>query len=226
MFDYQDLSTTTFNGGRWYQTPGSKFYPSITTILGGSMPVEKEKALTGWRNSLGAEKADRITKAAADRGTAVHLMIERHLKGEDVFAHVNGKSFAPEDVNSFTALKGKLKNIEKVWCQEAALYSDTLEIAGRVDCIGIYKGKPCIIDFKTSTRVKADKDIEDYKLQLTAYAAMHNEMFDTNIDHGVILMVADVGFPLEFNVELNKYFDALCLRIDQFYEKVEKTALH
>jgi genome maintenance exonuclease 1 len=87
-----------------------------------------------------------------------------------------------------------------VWGQECALYSPSLEVAGRCDLVGKYKGIPVIVDFKTAGRVKGHKDIGDYKLQLAFYACAHNEMFGTNIRDGVILMVAQTGFPMEFNV--------------------------
>jgi len=215
-FEYPELTTISENGMRFYKTPDENFYPSVTTVLGGTLPPEKSKALANWANAIGAVNAQKKTQAAADRGTAVHLMIERHLKGEPPFSP---GEFEQPIINSFNALKLKLKNINDVWCQEAALFSHTLGIAGRVDCIGEYKGTPSIIDFKTSTRIKTDKDIEDYRLQLTAYAVMHNEMFGTDINHGVVLMTSDSGFPQEFHVDLGDYVGPLCDRVVEFYKK-------
>jgi ATP-dependent exoDNAse (exonuclease V) beta subunit len=217
-FEYKDLSTESINGMRFYKIPNGDLYPSITTVLGQTMPEEKSKALKNWANAIGQVNAKNITQKAADRGTAVHLMIERHLKGEQPFSP---NEFDQTHINSFNALKLKLKNINEIWCQEVALYSDMLAVAGRVDCIGVYKGVESIIDFKTSTRIKSDKDIEDYRFQLTAYAIMHNEMFGTDISRGVILMTSDSGFPQEFHVNLGEYVDPLFERVQDFYQNLK-----
>lgn len=216
-FNYPEMSTVPFKGMRFYETPNGKFYPSITTVLGGTVPVEKELALKKWQTSLGMDVAQKKTQEAADRGTAVHLLAERYLKKEDL---IQGEKFSQADINSFNALKLKLNKVEEVWGQEVALYSDLIELAGRCDVIGVYKGKPCIIDFKTSTRIKSKEQVEDYRLQLCAYSIMHNEMFGTEIVDGVILMTSDGGFPQEFSVNLLDYVEPLIARVDEFYKKL------
>jgi len=123
------------------------------------------------------------------------------------------------DIAAFNALRLKLDKIEEVWGQEVALYSSTIEVAGRCDLIGKYKGRSVIVDFKTASRVKGKKDIEDYNLQLAFYAIAHNEMFGTDIQHGVILMVSDLGFPQEFNVNLLDHYEELGKRVDSFWSK-------
>ena len=213
-FSYPQLDTVEFRGLRLYETPDGNYYPSITTVLGKTVSNEKEQALEKWRISLGADVAQQKTKEAADRGTAVHLLAERFVKGEDLVR--DGESFCQSAIIAFNALKLKLKNIVP-WGQEVALYSNVLGIAGRADLIGVYNGFPAVVDFKTSSRIKSDDDIEDYKLQLCAYAIMHNEMFGTDIDTGIILMTSMGGFPQEFRVKLSKYKDALIQRINAFY---------
>lgn len=219
-FNYPSLTASEFKGMRFYETPHGEFYPSITTILGGTMPEEKQVALKKWQNSLGVAKAAKFTADAANNGTKVHLLAERFLKQEPLVQP--GDDFSQADHNGFNALKLKLKRVNEVWGQEMSLYSDLIKVAGRCDCVGIYDGTPCIIDFKTSTRLKSKKDIEDYRLQITAYAIMHNELFDTNIENGVILMTSAGGFPQEFRVDLTKYVEQLTTRIDEFYTKLYK----
>jgi ATP-dependent exoDNAse (exonuclease V) beta subunit len=219
-FDYPEMTTVPFSGMRFYETPSGKFYPSITTVLGGTASEEKTTALKKWQTSLGADKAQQKTQEAADRGTAVHLLCERFLNKEELFKP--NEKFNLDDVKCFNALKLKLNKVEEVWGQEVALYSDLIELAGRCDLLGIYKGKPCIIDFKTSVSIKNESRIEDYKLQLCAYSIMHNEMFNTNITHGVILMSSAGGFPQEFNVNLLDYVEPLIERINAFYKQLSK----
>lgn len=222
-FTYPELSTVSHNG-RWYCTPQDKYYPSITTILGTTSPPEKVASLENWRNSLGHAKADAVSKTAMERGTNVHLLAERYLKGEQVDAHIGGKPVPHPDMASFNALKFKLKNIDEVWGQEVALYSDSIEVAGRCDLVGKYKGVPCIVDFKTASRIKKREDINDYALQLAFYAIAHNEMFGTDINTGVILMVAETGFPMEFTIDLPDQYEELGKRVEIFWAKALNSA--
>lgn len=222
-YPYVDYPAEMALGKRWYHTPHGSF-PSITTVLGGSEPAEKTASLENWRNSLGREKAAKVTQDACDHGTMVHLLVERFLLGEDPYAPVNGLQIPGPDKSAFNALKLKLKQITAVWGQEQSVYSPTLEVAGRFDCMGEYKGVPSIIDFKTSmNKVKNKSDIADYELQLCFYAHAHNELYGTEVKQGVILMVAQTGFPLEFIIDLEPKLPELKGRIAIFWEKLLAT---
>lgn len=172
-----------------------------------------------WQESLGVSKAAAVTKAAATRGTNVHLLIERFLKGEQVDAPIDGKPVNPTDLNAFNAMKLMLKKIDEVWGQEVPLFSEELEVCGRCDLIAVYDGQPVIVDFKTSSRVKSKSDIHSYKLQLAFYAKAHNEMYGTTITEGVILMVAETGFPMKFIVKLEEVEVELRERVAAFWHQ-------
>lgn len=216
-FLYPELQTVSHQGRRWYDTPAG-FMPSITTVLGYTEPEEKKESLKKWQEALGPVKSAQVSKAATDRGTNVHLLCERFLKGEKVDAPINGQPVPYADVQSFNALKLKLNKIEEVWGQEVTLYSTSLELAGRCDLIAVYKGRPVIIDFKTSSKVKNTKDIHSYKLQLAFYGTAHNEMYGTDISEGIILMVAETGFPMEFTVKLDEALPELKERAARFWQ--------
>jgi PD-(D/E)XK nuclease superfamily len=221
-YTYNEIETTNDLGLRWYHTPNGA-YPSITTILGITRPEEAKQALSNWRTSLGAEKADAVSKKATDRGTNVHLLAERYLRKQEVFAPIHGKTVIDSDKAAFNAIKLKLDRIDEIWGQEVPLFSRKYEVAGRCDLVGKYKGVPVIIDFKTAGRVKHHKDIGEYKLQLAFYAQAHNEMFGTDIRMGVIIMVAETGFPMEFNVPLEPEYPELQKRVDAFWVKTLNT---
>jgi len=222
VFDYKELQTEQLKGMRFYHTDQGP-YPSITTILGTTQPEEAKKALENWRNALGPVKAAEASKKATDRGTNVHLLAERYLKKEDPFAPINGQPVPDPDKASFNALKMKLDKIDEVWGQEVPLVSHFYGVAGRCDLIGVYKGVPVIVDFKTAGRVKSKKDIADYELQLIFYGDAHNEMFGTAISEGVILMIAETGFPMEFHVPFTDELRLrLAARVDEFNEQLTK----
>lgn len=212
--DLPTLKVVTLpNGKRHYTTPEGLKYPSVTTVLG-----DQDKPwLTDWRNSLGKEKADAETKRAGERGDAVHKLAEIYLNNE-LTSEIT-KPYKPELVNWFNKVKLNLNKVDNIRIQEAALYSDVLRVAGRVDCIGEYEGVLSIIDFKTSTNAKVKAMVYDYYLQTTAYALMWEEMTGEHIDDIVIIMSVEKGMgPLIFKEKVHKYISPLMKRINKYYE--------
>lgn len=205
-----DLRTTEGPRGRFYHTPEGNKYASITTILGS---VEKPY-LTDWRNSLGSIKADKEMKRAADRGSAVHAMIENFLNNDPN----PSQGHKIEHVTEFNSLRLYLKNINNILTQETALWSDVLKTAGRVDCVGEYKGKLAIIDFKTSNNSKTHAMIEDYWLQVTAYAIMFQERYNIQIDNAAIIMSVEKGVPLVFTKPIESFIEPLVQRINTYHK--------
>lgn len=205
-----DLKTIESSKGRLYVTPEGNKYPSITTVLGaGEKPWLKD-----WRNMLGEAKADKEMKRAADRGTAVHLMIERFLNNEEEPT----RDQRLEHISEFNSLRLHLKKVNNILTQETALWSDTLKLAGRVDCVGEYQGVLSIIDFKTSTNDKKDTMIQDYFLQTAAYAVMFQERYDIQIDQVVIIMSVEKGvMPLIFKQPVEPYIEPLLHRINKYH---------
>ena len=166
---------------------------------------------------------EEVVDEATTLGTAVHLAIENHLNGLDweqfsddrlgLMAHQIAKRF----------IDNCLGDIEEVWGLESGLVVDGL-YAGTADCIGIFKGKPTIIDFKTAKKIKRKDWIEDYFLQGAAYANAHNVMYETDIESIAILMVdRDLLFKefLVNNKEFVSYTDKWKQRIIGYYKKHE-----
>lgn len=205
-----ELQTIEGSKGRQYITPEGNKYPSITTVLGAG----EKQWLKNWRNMLGDARANKEMKRAADRGTAVHLMIERFLNNED--QPTAGQLL--EHVSEFNSLRLYLKQIDNILTQETALWSDVLKVAGRVDCVGEYQGKLSIIDFKTSTNDKTGSMIQDYFLQTSAYALMFQERYDIQIDQVVIIMSVEKGvMPLVFKQPVEPHIEPLLHRINKYY---------
>jgi len=204
-------SKTLHSGVRHYQTPTGEKYPSVTTVLG-----HKEKPwLEDWRKMLGPENAAKETQRCADRGTAVHELIEHYLNNEADFT----RGYKPEVVKGFNQLKFRLNHINNIRVQEAALYSDTLRLAGRVDCVAEYDGVLSIVDFKTSNNNKDRDMVEDYFLQCTAYAIMWHELTGETIEDIVILIYVEKGMvPQVFQDKIDKYVEPLLKRIDEYYK--------
>lgn len=208
-------STTNPIKGRFYTTPEGNVYPSITTVLGA-----KEKPwLEDWTKMLGPQKAAKETKRCADRGSATHSMIEKYLQNQEDVT----KGHVIEHVKMFNQFRFLLNRIDNIYAQEVALYSDTLRMAGRVDCIGEYNGVLSIIDFKTANNNKDAQMIEDYFLQCTAYAIMWHERTGIPISDITVLISVEKGLvPLVFQEKIDKYVKPLLQRRHQYELKGKK----
>ena len=183
-FNYTlELDVDTKKEGRTYHTPDGS-YPSVTTILGKTS--SNQIWLQRWRERVGDEEADRISQEARDKGEILHDAVERELKGETVsYDSIPG----PLTTSIKQVLRELSTGLEEIWGQEVALWSNKYKYAGRADIVGVWKGKPAIIDLKTSKKAKKRGDIKDYYVQCCAYAVAHNEMFGTGIQDMAIVMV-------------------------------------
>ena len=201
LYEYPKLKRTEINGERRYDT-GSALVPSVTTILG---KMKDMTAINAWRDRVGAEEAQRIVTESANLGTATHKHLENHCLGIERPTGTNLIRKIASKLADVVIEEG-LNDINEVWGLEASLFSPEL-YAGTTDCVGLWKDRPAIIDFKTSRSVKKREWIDDYFLQGSAYAMAHNEMFGTDIKTIVIMMVTHDGKYLEFSVEDSEFDD-------------------
>ena len=112
-------------------------------------------------------------------------------------------------------------HVQEVWGAEIPLYYPA-KYAGTSDCIGVYREKPSIVDFKQANKMKERKWIEDYFVQLAAYACAHDIAHGTTIDQGVIMMVSQNGETKEFITcgrEFDGYKDTWMRRVEEFTKK-------
>jgi genome maintenance exonuclease 1 len=229
-FDYTPIPRVVVEGKRFYATPDGKNLPSVTTILDKTKSEESREALNRWRRSVGAEKAQQITTEAANRGTRMHTYLEDYVKtGEIKERTTNPFSWASHAMAHVVVEKG-LKNVNEFWGIEVPLYFPGI-YAGTTDGAGIHLNEESILDYKQSNKPKRREWIEDYFVQLCAYAEAHNEVHGTRIRKGVILMCVKPDVDEQFNIikppeyqefvlegsEYDKYRDLWWRRVEQFY---------
>ena len=181
-----ELEANTIDGVRYYTLPSGKKAPSITSITS----FYNRQIFKNWREKVGEEQANKITKVATDRGTKFHDLVEKYLLNEDINSL---KNVLPTTKARWIAAREALNNIDNIHALEKPLYSEYFGIAGRVDCIAEYEGELAVIDFKTSKQIKPEKWLENYFVQETAYACMYFEMTGISVKKIVTLMVADNG---------------------------------
>ena len=217
-YSYPNLERVKENEMRFYKDSNNDLVPSVTTVLDAT---GDKSGITQWRRKVGPAQADAIVQESTLIGSAVHEAIENYLLGK------SWSNFT-EDRNGFLAksisskfISSCLNGIDEVWGLESGLILDGL-YAGTADCIGVYKGLPAIIDFKTAKKLKRKDWIEDYFLQCSAYANAHNVMFETSINDLVILMVdRDLLFK-EFHIkkdEFSLYTDKWKKRLIKFHNR-------
>ena len=179
-----ELTTIYENGKRLYITPTNEKYPSVTTVLSNY----KKEGIIQWRKRIGEEQANKISTQASRRGTKVHKLCENYLNNEDAIF----ESYTPDNIVMFKSIQPILDELEVVYAQERTLFSHHLKTAGRVDCVGKFRGKPHIIDFKTSNKLKKWEWIDNYFMQGAAYSVMWEEMTGIPIPNlAIIIAVAD-----------------------------------
>jgi hypothetical protein len=220
------------DGQRLYATPDGNKLPSVTTILDRTKPAEKRLALENWKKRVGHEKAQQITTEAANRGTRMHSYLE-HYVINGVHKDRGSNPFSwPSHAMAEVVINQGLGKVNEFWGTEVPLYFPRI-YAGTTDCVGIHQDQEAIMDFKQTNRPKKTEWIEDYFLQLAAYAEAHNEVHGTRIRRGVILMCVrpevDVQGCLlsepqyqewivegaEFDSWINRWWH----RVEQYYQK-------
>lgn len=186
LYTYTKLDRQDGNGlGRVYvDTVGNKI-PSVTTILSKTKDMTH---LNAWKKRIGEDKAKQITEESAGLGTTMHAHLEAYVLGQERPGGNNyGRLMAQRMAD--TIISEGLCDVNEAWGVEAHLHFENLW-AGTTDLVGTYQGEPAIMDFKTTIKPKKKEWVEDYKLQLAAYAMAHNAIFETDIKTTVVFMVS------------------------------------
>ena len=221
-FSYPPSTRSLVMGQRHYEIDNEKL-PSVTTILSQTQSEEKRKSLANWQARMGQQNADRIRDISAMRGTVMHTYLEGYINNTP---HLDLTSVGKEAGRMANiVIESGLRDLEEIWGSEVTLFYPGL-YAGQTDVVGVYAGKPAIIDFKQTNKPKQREWIDDYFTQLAAYAMAHNCVYDTEIQSGVILMCSKDGFFQKFEVsdkEFQGYMHTFLKKVDQYYQNVPKT---
>ena len=217
-FDYTKLSRTSLDGKRVYACPDGNAVASVTTILDST----KDKThLIEWRKRVGEETAKRITKEASGMGTRMHKYIEYYIN-DGTWGTPGSNPYSQQAFKMAQVVHNNaLKDVDEIWGSEVGLYFPKI-YAGTTDCVGQYKGNPCIIDFKQTNKPKKKEWVEDYFLQLVAYAEAHNEVYGTDIKEGHVFMCSRKLDYQQFDITpitYNHYKKEWWNRVEEYYIK-------
>jgi hypothetical protein len=211
-YNYKQYTRTTDRGRRVYLDGKAKL-PSVTTIL--SKTKVESDGIKAWRERVGDAEAKRIMKEAADRGSVMHEMLERYVHTNNFDTPAHDAPIAHKMAKLIIS-KGFIY-LDEVWgIEQNIAYPE--EYAGTIDCVGLYKKKPTILDFKQTNKPKREEWVEDYYLQLAAYICAHEKQYG-EINGGTILMASTGLVFQEFELsgsKLSEYKDKWWQRVEDF----------
>jgi len=215
--DYKELDRTLIEGVRHYTTDDGPL-PSVTTVLSATKNPVDAAALERWREQVGPTEAANVSKIASDRGNLMHNILEHWAKGIDFnpgnnLIHTQAKKMA-------NVIRENIEEpITEIWGSEVPLYYPGL-YAGTADLVIKWNGNLAIGDFKQTNKPKKEEWIQDYYLQLAAYAMAHNEMYGTDIREGHIFMCSVDRQYQQFSLTEDKFdywTHKWAERLEQYY---------
>ena len=220
-YKYPKTQREKIQGKRHYVFDKEKL-PSVTTILDQTQSAEKRKSLKAWTERVGEEAAEKIKSESAARGTAMHKILEMYILEQGYLDETNVGKQAHN--MALQVIQSGLSNVTEFYGTECTLYYPGL-YAGQTDLVGVHKGEDAIIDFKQTNKPKRREWIDDYFMQLSAYAMAHNILFNTSINKGVVMMCSKDNYYQEFIVEGEEFqkckFNFL-RRVDEYYKERPK----
>ena len=209
-------------GTRFYDFQGMKL-PSVTTILA---KTKDQTYLTNWKNKIGHEKAESIKNLSSKRGTAMHKFLEKHIQGtgyEDLTPL--GQEAKPM---AHKIIEIGLAPITEYYGSEVMLHYPGL-YAGATDLVCNHNELESIIDFKQSNRPKKEEWIDDYKMQIAAYAMAHDAYYGSTIRQGVIMICTPDLYYQEFKIqdaELRSWKHKFLKRLDEYHEIMKEPEIN
>lgn len=221
-FNYQPISRVDTPEGRRYATPDGLKLPSVTTVLSATQSEEKKLVLQNWRNRVGHAKAQEITTEAAGRGTRMHKFLEDYIKTGELSASGSNPYSIQSHTMANSIIQRGLNNCTEFWGTEVPLYFPSV-YAGTTDLVGVHGGSESIMDHKQTNKPKKREWIDDYFIQLAAYATAHNELHGTKIRKGVIFMCDPNAVYQEFIIEGNEfdhYQQEWYKKLEQYYSQL------
>jgi hypothetical protein len=203
-------------GVRHYDFQGMRL-PSVTTILA---KTKNQSYLTAWKNKVGHEKAEAIKNLSSKRGTSMHKFLEHHISGTgyDDLTEIGcqAKPMAQKIVEM------GLAPVSEIYGSEVMLHYPGL-YAGSTDLVCMHNDMETIVDFKQSNRPKREEWIEDYYMQIAAYAMAHDAYYGSEIRQGVIMICTPDLYYQEFRITdqgLRSWKHKFLRRLHQYNELI------
>ena len=185
--ELSSLAKNDIKGFNEYQSNDGVNVPRVTEVLSAML---HEDFLMKWSNSLGFKRIsyDRFMRAAADKGTYSHYVIEQFLKYGKTIKDCDIPDIYIDTVRStFSGFRYWWKDlndnhdVELVFSEEKLISN---YFGGTCDCVLKVDGEYWLIDFKTSNHMNFK-----YCLQLAAYRDLLKTLRGIEISKTVVLLL-------------------------------------
>ena len=213
-YNYLQGTQIMDQGSRTYDVAGYRL-PSVTTILG---KTKNQQFLKDWKAKVGEAEAERIKNHSSRRGTAMHKFLESYITGVGYDDLTPIGQEAKPMANK--VIEVGLAPVEEYYGSEVTLHYPGL-YAGSTDLVCMHNSMETIVDFKQSNRPKQKEWVEDYYLQIAAYAMAHDYVYGSEIRQGVIMMCTPDLYYQEFKIqdsELREWKHKFLKRLDMYHE--------
>ena len=210
-------------GKRVYEISSYRL-PSVTTVLGAT---KNQDFIKKWKAKVGEQEAERIKNVSSARGTSMHKFLESYITdvGYDDLTELGCQARPMAE----KIMEIGLAPVSEYYGSEVTLFYPGL-YAGSTDLVCNHNGMETIVDFKQSNRPKREEWIEDYYMQIAAYAMAHDYVYGSQIKQGVIMVCTPDLYYQEFKVEgaeLRSWKHKFLKRLDMYnelmFDEKEKT---
>ena len=189
-YDYKTYHVNKVNDMRYYCISADINVPSVTSILRKTTPLSQNLI------------HQKFNTDSMEIGNLMHKYLDYYVSKETKFFDdsVNydvAKKLAHLVIDNF------IDKIEEIWGTESSvLYKNVY--AGTIDLIGIIDGKLSIVDYKSSYRMKTKDEMEEYFLQLAAYAKAHDWQYKTKIESIIVFLAIRNGQYKKTSISLDE----------------------
>ena len=117
-------------------------------------------------------------------------------------------------------IENALLPVEEYFGSEVTLYYPGL-YAGTTDLVCIHNDMDTIVDFKQANSPKRKEWIEDYYIQIAAYAMAHDYVYGSNIRQGIIMVCTPDLYLQEFrfqDADMRTWKHKWLARLSEYYE--------
>jgi genome maintenance exonuclease 1 len=196
----------------------------VTTVLGAT---KNQDFIKKWKAKVGEQEAERIKNVSSARGTSMHKFLESYITdvGYDDLTELGCQARPMAE----KIMEIGLAPVSEYYGSEVTLFYPGL-YAGSTDLVCNHNGMETIVDFKQSNRPKREEWIEDYYMQIAAYAMAHDYVYGSQIKQGVIMVCTPDLYYQEFKVEgaeLRSWKHKFLKRLDMYnelmFDEKEKT---
>jgi len=209
-------SRNTITGKRLYNIGDDVWYPSVTSVLGGTESSRSDSTSQSnpWeRKRVGPDHEARRAKTAAENRDSVLEFVAGWLATEvsPALDEVDRAVRAP----TLQLIRECRTNLSEIWLAGELVYSHQLQTVDLVEVIGVWDGQPSVIVTDSSPNRKTPDQIERLFLRGTAQSLCWLEQTGELVEGLVAVVGNETLFkPQVFTGTIYDHIDQIRRRFD------------